>query len=93
MVILPFLMQFLTLSVYAFFVGFCFCDGFNLHVARKLVWFCVFAAISIYILNTTNEFDLALILPVPTLLAILFCSYEKRRSSAKKKQPGADIKR
>lgn len=77
------LMQFLTLSIFAFFAGFCFCDGFNLPVYRKIIWFLVFLAISVYILKSKNEFDLALILPVPTLFAILLCSYEKRKSKSK----------
>jgi asparagine N-glycosylation enzyme membrane subunit Stt3 len=59
-------------------MGFCFCDGFNLHTLRKLVWFAVFLAISIYTLITKNEFNLAFILPIPTLLAILLCAYEKK---------------
>ena len=74
------LLQFITLSIYTIFVGFCFCDGFKLHVLRKLVWFAVFAGISIYVLKTMGEFNLAFILPVPTLLAILLCGYEKIRS-------------
>lgn len=73
------IMQFLTLSLYALFVGFCFCDGFKLHILRKLIWFALFLAISIYILEIKNEFDLIFILPVPTLLAILLCSYEKNK--------------
>jgi len=77
------LLQFLTLSLYAFFVGFCFCDGFKLHILRKLVWFIVFLIISIYTLKITNEFNLYIILPLPTLLAILLCSYEKRKSNKK----------
>ncbi len=74
-----FLMEYVALSLYALFVGFCFCDGFKLHIARKLLWFVVFAAIGIYILQTHNEFDLAWILPVPSLLAILLCRIELRR--------------
>jgi len=74
------LMQFLALSIYTLFVGFCFCDGFKLHILRKLIWFIVFLLISAYVFNTTGEFDLAQILPVPTLLAILLCNYERRKS-------------
>ncbi len=74
------LLQFLTLSLYVFFVGFCFCDGFKLHILRKLVWFAVFLLISIYTLKVKNEFNLSIILPIPTLLAILLCSCEKRKS-------------
>jgi len=77
------LMQFISLSLYASFMGFCFCDGFQLHTTRKLVWFGVFLAISIYVLRTRNEFDLVLILPIPTLLAILLCSYEKMKRKSK----------
>ncbi|MBU4346454.1 MAG: hypothetical protein KKH29_03910 [Candidatus Omnitrophica bacterium] len=77
------LMQFLALSLYAFFVGFCFCDGFKLHILRKLIWFITFLFISIYVLKTKSEYDLAFILPIPTLLAILLCNYEKRKSKRK----------
>ena len=77
------LMQFLTLSCYTLFIGFCFCDGFKLHILRKLVWFITFLIINIYVLKIKVEFDLTLILPVSTLLAILLCSYENRKSKQK----------
>jgi len=77
------LMQLVTLSLYTLFMGFCFCDGFKLHILRKLLWFSVFLVISIYSIKLKNEFDLALILPIPTLLAILLCSYEKIKSKKK----------
>lgn len=80
------IIQFLTLSLYALFMGLCFCDGFKLHILRKLVWFVIFLAICIYTLNIKNEFDLAFILPIPTLLAILLCSYEKIKASHNPKQ-------
>lgn len=73
-------MQFLALSLYALFAGFCFCDGFGLTVRRKLVWFTVLFLISLSVLKIKGEYDLALILPVPTLLAILLCYREKQRS-------------
>ena len=73
-------MQLLALSLYVFFMGFCFCDGFKLHILRKLVWFVIFCSISIYILKTRKEYDLAFILPIPSLLAIFLCGYEKRKS-------------
>jgi hypothetical protein len=76
-------MQFLTLSLYALFMGFCFCDGFKLHILRKLLWFAVFLSVSVYSLQTKNEFDLAWILPGPTLLALLLCAYEKIRAKKK----------
>lgn len=80
------LMQFLTLSLCALFMGFCFCDGFKLHILRKLAWFFVFLAISTYTLKIKGEFDLALILPIPILFAILLCSYEKREKHIAKER-------
>lgn len=77
------IMQLLTLSLYIIFMGFCFCDGFGLHIFRKIVWFIVFLIISIYSLKLKNEFDLVFILPIPTLLAILLCGYEKIRAKRK----------
>ena len=77
------LMQTLTLGLYTLFMGFTFCNGFKLHILRKLLWFSVFLAISIYTLKIKNEFDLVIILPIPTLLAILLCSYEKIKSKKK----------
>lgn len=78
-------MQLLTLSLYTVFMGFCFCDGFGLQTLRKIIWFIVFLAIATYTLRTKNEFDLASILPVPILLAIVLCAYEKRKG--KKRNP------
>lgn len=71
--------QFLALSLFVFFMGFCFCDGFGLHILRKLAWFITFLINCIYVLKATEEFDLSLILPVPIILAILFCAYEKAK--------------
>lgn len=73
------ILQFFALSIYAFFMGFCFCDFFKLHIVRKLIWFITFMLIGSYVLIRCNEFDLALILPVPTLLAMWLGWIEKRR--------------
>lgn len=73
------IVQFLTLSIYAFFVGFCFCDGFKLHIGRKLIWFIFFFIISGYVLKSTGQFDLSIILPFPTLLALALCILEQRQ--------------
>lgn len=70
-------LQFLGLSLYTIFMGFCFCDGFKLHILRKLIWFVVFLTVSLCTFFLTKQFDLAAILPMPTLLAILLCAYEK----------------
>jgi len=77
------LMQFLALSLYVVFMGFCFCDGFKLHILRKLVWFVAFLFISISVLKAKKEYNLALILPIPTLLAILLCAHEKIKTKNK----------
>jgi hypothetical protein len=64
------LLQLTTLGLYTLFMGFCFCDGFKLHILRKLLWFIVFTTISIYVFEARGEYDLALILPFPTILAM-----------------------
>jgi len=78
-------LQFLGLSLYTVFVGFCFCDGFKLHILRKLIWFGVFLVVSLYTFSLTKQFDLTIILPVPTLLAISLCAYEKGKTTRKAK--------
>ena len=70
-------MNWLTLSLFVAFMGFCFCDGFKLHILRKLIWFSGFLLLSFYSLNKKGSFDLLIILPPALLLAILVCSYEK----------------
>ncbi len=77
-------MQFFSLSLFTLFVGYCFGDGFGLKLARRIFWYFSLLAISIYTLNAKSEFDLAFILPIPTLLATIFCSYEKIQSKKKK---------
>ena len=76
--------QFIALSLYTLLIGICFCDGFKLHVLRKLVWFGVFLAISIYVFMKTAEFNLALILPIPTILAIILGKYEIWKTRSRK---------
>ena len=72
------LFQYLTLSLYAFFAGFTFCDGFRMRTSRKLIFFVTFAAIAIFVFKTKGEFALHLILPIPTLIAIGLCWFEKK---------------
>jgi hypothetical protein len=73
------LIQLLALSLYSWWMGFCFCDGFKLHVVRKLIWFAAFAGISVSVLQATGEYDLALILPIPSLLALTLAWMQKRQ--------------
>jgi hypothetical protein len=74
------LLQFIAMSIYAFLMGFIFCDFFKLHIVRKLIWFIVFLFISAYVLMRRGEFDLGLILPIPMLLAIWLGWLQKRRA-------------
>ena len=69
--------QFVALSLYALWMGYCFCDGFRLHIARKLSWYAVFFLLCFYTLKTRGEFDIAYILPIMSLLAFLFCVRER----------------
>jgi hypothetical protein len=75
--------QWLTLSLFVLFMGFCFCDGFSLHILKKLLWFTAIIVLAIFSLKINNEFDLTVILPIPILLAILFCYSAKRRQKNK----------
>jgi cellulose synthase/poly-beta-1,6-N-acetylglucosamine synthase-like glycosyltransferase len=75
------LLQFIALSIYAFLMGFIFCDFFKLHILRKLIWFIVFLTVSVYVLKARGEFDLGLILPLPMLLAIWLGWVQKRRGA------------
>jgi hypothetical protein len=70
--------QWLTLSLFALYAGFCFCDGFRLHIIRKLSWFASFLILAVFSLRIKNEFDLTFILPISILLAIFLCYSEKK---------------
>jgi hypothetical protein len=72
------ILQFVTLCIFSFLMGITFCDFYKLHIVRKLIWFSFFLAISIYVLGIRGEFDLALILPVPMLLAIALAWLQKK---------------
>jgi len=74
------LWQLAALSAYTLFVGFCFCDGFRLHIGRKLLWFTVYAAVCIVTFKAKASFDLAYIFACSSLLAFLLCLYEKIKS-------------
>jgi len=78
------LMQLLTLSLFTFFMGFCFCDGFKLHILRKLIWFLAFLYLCIVTLKTKGNFDLVDILPVSLILAILLCAWQKIKAGKRK---------
>jgi hypothetical protein len=79
------LAQLLTLSLFTVFMGFCFCDGFRLHILRKLAWFIAFLALSINTLKAKGEFELTSILPASIALAFILCAYEKIKSDRKVK--------
>jgi len=75
------LIQFLALSLYTGFLGYCFCDGFKLSHLKKLICFASLLLMAAYALYAKGQLDLALILPVPTLLALLFCVRERRKKN------------
>jgi len=79
----PIFLQWLALSLFAAFMGFCFCDGFKLHIKRKMIWFSIFLLITVYSLLIKGYFDFTYIIPVPSLLAVILCKYEKTVSSGK----------
>jgi len=72
------LWQWLALSLYAFFVGFCFCDGFAMPTARKLIWFIIFLGVSIYSFQRQGYFNLTLILSVSAPAAFVLCFLQKK---------------
>ena len=71
------LAEWIALSLYTLFMGFCFCDGFGLHIIRKLVWFSVFLAVCFYTFTVDQHFDLILIISISSLAAIIVCAYDK----------------
>ena len=73
------ILQFVTLSIFSFLMGITFCDFYKLHIVRKLIWFGIFLAVSVYVLFTRGEFDLTLILPVPMLVAIGLGWWQKKK--------------
>lgn len=73
------LLEFVTLSIFSFLMGITFCDFYKLHIVRKLIWFAIFLATSSYVLRIRGEFDLALILPLPMLVAIGFAWWQKKK--------------
>lgn len=77
--ILTFLLQLVTLYFYVILMGFCFADGFGLSTKVKISWFIVFLAAALATFTIRKEFDLAFILPVPTILALFLCGYKKVR--------------
>lgn len=81
------LAELLTLGLYVLFIGFCFCDGFKLHILRKLLWFLVFLFMAVSTFKSGRGYALSLILPLPTLLALLLCKYEQVVVSRRREDP------
>ena len=77
------ILQFVTLTIFSFLMGITFCDFYKLHIVRKLIWFSIFLAISVYVLHTCGEFDLSLILPVPMLAAIGLAWWQRDKNRKK----------
>ena len=49
------LLEYLALSLYAFFAGFTFCDGFRMRNSRKLIFFVTFAVIAIFVFKSLSR--------------------------------------
>ncbi len=75
------LLQFIALSIYVSFLGFIFCDYFKLHTIKKILFFIVFLYFATIVIKARNEFDLSLILPVPTVLALWLGIRQKKGQS------------
>ena len=79
------LLQYFALCVYVLFMGFTFCDGFKLHIVRKLIWFSIFLLVALPTFKSRGEFDLGMILPLPTLTAFLLCWNQNQINKRKEK--------
>jgi len=67
--------EWIALSMYTVFMGFCFCDGFKLSIIEKLVWFGGYLAVCFYSFFSYQHFDLVVIVSVGSVLAFLICGY------------------
>ena len=70
--------ELIAISFYVMFVYYAFCDGFNVKPLRKIAWAVVFLWTCFVSLQYRNGFDLLLILPVPSALALFLCWHEKK---------------
>ncbi len=76
------LLQLITLAMFLLLMGFNFCDYYKLPTVRKLIWFVLFLGISVSVLRVRREFDLALILPLPLMIALLLAMLHKPKKAA-----------
>ena len=73
------LLQFIALSIYVAFLGFIFCDFFKLPNIRKIIVFVFLVICAGMVLRSRDEFDLSLILPGPTILALVIGIWQKKK--------------
>lgn len=71
-------LQFIALTIYVLFLSYIFYDYFKLRTIRKNLFYIVFLLLATVVIKTRSEFDLSLILPVPTLLALWLGIWQKR---------------
>lgn len=64
------LWEFVALAAYVSYMGYSFCDGFKLSIERKVLWVGVFLMVSLFVLRMSGEYNLAMILPIPSIVAI-----------------------
>lgn len=74
------ILNYVALSLYCLFVFITFCDGFGLHIFRKITWAVIFLMAAFWSLKLNNTLNLGLILPIPTVFAIYLCLKAKNKS-------------
>jgi len=71
-------LQLIALAFYTLFIFFTFCDGFKLHVFKKLIWAIFFLTACLLSLRVENEFDLKAIVAASSLIAFVICWLDKK---------------
>lgn len=75
--------QIIAMGFYLLFVFFSFCDGFNIHITRKILWAIVFVVACYVSFLLKGSFDFLFILPIASVLAFFFC-WNQKKIDAKK---------
>lgn len=72
------ILELVALGVYTLFIFFTFCDGFKLHVAKKLILALFFLAVCTITFRAFNEFDLKSIIASSSFIAFTICWLDKK---------------
>ncbi|MBL7198240.1 MAG: hypothetical protein ISS47_09090 [Candidatus Omnitrophica bacterium] len=71
-------LQLIALGFYTLFIFFTFCDGFKLHVFKKLIWAAFFLFAALLSLKINNEFDLKIIIASSSLVGFIICWLDRK---------------